>query len=108
MFFLFNATATTEIYTLSLHDALPISVAVSDNSRYRIPRLVQIRCWIGKPAETSVGISNHGGKRLVDLMSDRRGKRSEERRVGKECGWGWWREPWRDEHKWDLIAMQYA
>ena len=28
MFFFFNATATTEIYTLSLHDALPISVLV--------------------------------------------------------------------------------
>src|SRR5438876_4437285 len=26
--FFFNATATTEIYTLSLHDALPISLAV--------------------------------------------------------------------------------
>src|SRR5687767_15381942 len=26
-FFFFNATATTEIYTLSLHDALPISAA---------------------------------------------------------------------------------
>src|SRR3712207_9399925 len=28
-FFFFNDTATTEIYTLSLHDALPISVALS-------------------------------------------------------------------------------
>src|SRR2546429_6660190 len=28
-FFFFNDTATTEIYTLSLHDALPISPAVS-------------------------------------------------------------------------------
>src|SRR5438046_6638556 len=27
LFFFFNATATTEIYTLSLHDALPISFA---------------------------------------------------------------------------------
>src|SRR5204863_3738199 len=27
LFFFFNATATTEIYTLSLHDALPISLA---------------------------------------------------------------------------------
>src|SRR2546430_10822191 len=27
-FFFFNDTATTEIYTLSLHDALPISVRV--------------------------------------------------------------------------------
>ena len=26
-FFFFNDTATTEIYTLSLHDALPISLA---------------------------------------------------------------------------------
>src|SRR5256885_11243828 len=31
MFFFFNDTATTEIYTLSLHDALPISSA--QNSR---------------------------------------------------------------------------
>src|SRR3712207_6407519 len=29
-FFFFNDTATTEIYTLSLHDALPISRAVAD------------------------------------------------------------------------------
>src|SRR2546422_8030849 len=28
LFFFFNDTATTEIYTLSLHDALPISSAV--------------------------------------------------------------------------------
>src|SRR2546422_4953276 len=28
-FFFFNDTATTEIYTLSLHDALPISLAVT-------------------------------------------------------------------------------
>src|SRR5258708_26871870 len=29
-FFFFNDTATTEIYTLSLHDALPISLFVSE------------------------------------------------------------------------------
>src|SRR2546429_6690542 len=29
MFFFFNDTATTEIYTLSLHDALPIYAAVA-------------------------------------------------------------------------------
>src|SRR5439155_19432476 len=32
-FFFFNDTATTEIYTLSLHDALPISFSVSINRR---------------------------------------------------------------------------
>src|SRR2546430_7024559 len=40
-FFFFNDTATTEIYTLSLHDALPIS-AVGDaaDDRARIERHV--------------------------------------------------------------------
>src|SRR3712207_8185821 len=31
-FFFFNDTATTEIYTLSLHDALPISNKIGANS----------------------------------------------------------------------------
>src|SRR5690348_18457881 len=35
IFFFFNDTATTEIYTLSLHDALPISIA----------RVASRRCW---------------------------------------------------------------
>src|SRR5574340_1804222 len=36
-FFFFNDTATTEIYTLSLHDALPISVA-GRHVEHRRPR----------------------------------------------------------------------
>src|SRR5260221_4481960 len=32
-FFFFNDTATTEIYTLSLHDALPISILLVSNDR---------------------------------------------------------------------------
>src|SRR3712207_9070866 len=32
--FFFNDTATTEIYTLSLHDALPICVYMASNSSY--------------------------------------------------------------------------
>src|SRR5258708_21023557 len=32
-FFFFNDTATTEIYTLSLHDALPISICISSSVR---------------------------------------------------------------------------
>src|SRR2546429_5339247 len=32
LFFFFNDTATTEIYTLSLHDALPISSATGSRS----------------------------------------------------------------------------
>src|SRR2546430_5789254 len=49
-FFFFNDTATTEIYTLSLHDALPISrhhAARLDDPR----ELAQRRGWIGDVAE---------------------------------------------------------
>src|SRR5207302_9220676 len=45
-FFFFNDTATTEIYTLSLHDALPIS---SSASAIWMPRSntcsVSSKCW---------------------------------------------------------------
>src|SRR5256885_16374170 len=38
IFFFFNDTATTEIYTLSLHDALPISLRPSSSQREpRVP-----------------------------------------------------------------------
>src|SRR5256885_15927266 len=42
-FFFFNDTATTEIYTLSLHDALPISLA---------PRTAQSKTTV--PAEGAI------------------------------------------------------
>src|SRR5215216_5804570 len=37
--FFFNDTATTEIYTLSLHDALPILAAACDPERFRAETL---------------------------------------------------------------------
>src|SRR5476651_2912802 len=40
LFFLFNDTATTEIYTLSLHDALPISHARRGDLRADLRRVV--------------------------------------------------------------------
>mgnify|MGYP002527476983 CR=1 FL=1 len=33
LFFFFNDTATTEIYTLSLHDALPIYISIGNSSK---------------------------------------------------------------------------
>src|SRR3712207_7022945 len=36
LFFFFNDTATTEIYTLSLHDALPISMRTSPSSAFAL------------------------------------------------------------------------
>src|SRR5437899_10707033 len=86
-FFFFTDTATPEIYTLSLHDALPIWLCIrhfTDCSRnlsgshlildFSIwPNLTVIRCgpwWKGSP----------------------HAKRSEERRVGKECRYRWSQE----------------
>src|SRR6267143_3947893 len=46
-FFFFNDTATTEIYTLSLHDALPISCAVLDPRRRDCPSEDKNLCGAG-------------------------------------------------------------
>src|SRR6266581_9712761 len=59
IFFFFNDTATTEIYTLSLHDALPISVRFWKGSgcRSRAPscrmtgRWRRWRRWNGRSEE---------------------------------------------------------
>src|SRR3712207_7726700 len=41
LFFFFNDTATTEIYTLSLHDALPISDLAHHRPQLRLLRVVR-------------------------------------------------------------------
>src|SRR2546430_11638404 len=54
LFFFFNDTATTEIYTLSLHDALPISLGCTSScvSRGSARRSASIRsrfaCWTSR------------------------------------------------------------
>src|SRR5687767_15358968 len=59
--FFFNDTATTEIYTLSLHDALPISTA--GPSRSRTARL-------GAPASGSPGRSGSPRQRSEEHTSE--------------------------------------
>src|SRR5260221_4387423 len=60
IFFFFNDTATTEIYTLSLHDALPISPAAGVP-----PRLLDAR-----RSQRRVG-SRRGARRGADRKSTR-------------------------------------
>src|SRR2546430_9455119 len=48
-FFFFNDTATTEIYTLSLHDALPISMST--------PRIAECNCGLGFEIQGSDGVA---------------------------------------------------
>src|SRR5258708_31786448 len=50
-FFFFNDTATTEIYTLSLHDALPISANITFTNIGKTPALKtqSYRCLVASP-----------------------------------------------------------
>src|SRR2546430_15529447 len=65
-FFFFNDTATTEIYTLSLHDALPISALprTRDGERLR-HRQGPLRERHGYRWVCDYGDGNHGGYRRV-------------------------------------------
>src|SRR5258708_24644927 len=69
--FFFNDTATTEIYTLSLHDALPIySSAASD--RCHLCRAHEFSAWVN----SCLGIAHPGSKFfLVYDASDRKSTR---------------------------------
>src|SRR2546430_17099137 len=63
-FFFFNDTATTEIYTLSLHDALPIywvSLDVSDLTAVR--RAAQTFLESGQPIDVLVNNAGIAGTR---------------------------------------------
>src|SRR5258708_37606409 len=111
-FFFFNDTATTEIYTLSLHDALPISLPMQDPeaAATELTRCVKELGFVGalvngfsqagKPdsvlyydlpqyrpfwrvvADLDVPFYLHPRNPLPGTIP---GYRSEERRVGKEC-----------------------
>src|SRR2546430_13445607 len=70
-FFFFNDTATTEIYTLSLHDALPISQLHLDGDRHA----VYVRAHIGAHrAEVSfqltLGDTRVGPERFIDRSEE--------------------------------------
>src|SRR3712207_7904607 len=75
MFFFFNDTATTEIYTLSLHDALPICGADRARGRRR-PRRTAARERI-RP-RVLVAAERRGQALGLDGASDRGAGRSEE------------------------------
>src|SRR3712207_8215691 len=74
LFFFFNDTATTEIYTLSLHDALPIcshlreggrSLVVGPHQRRRRPARAHAGCGHGVP------VDQPAGRRRADRKSTR-------------------------------------
>src|SRR5256885_5323193 len=67
LFFFFNDTATTEIYTLSLHDALPISIPEEE--------------FVGDGARQFAGEAERSRRRLDPALDRRFGWRMIEGRV---------------------------
>src|SRR3712207_193995 len=65
--FFFNDTATTEIYTLSLHDALPIFLGrlVDAGDEARHPDVVQASAARARRAEVQVAAGGDGRRPLV-------------------------------------------
>src|SRR2546423_11661500 len=70
-FFFFNDTATTEIYTLSLHDALPISSSSCSS------RSCSCRCTSSSPGGATTGACTRRSSSTCTPRSGRR-SRSEE------------------------------
>src|SRR5947209_20262112 len=85
-FFFFNDPATTEIYTLSLHDALPISSASLNRlSVAPDPGVLEVNL------PPTASFAEYAA--LCETVFQAGLRRSEERRVGKEC-----RSRWSPEH----------
>src|SRR2546422_1806934 len=76
LFFFFNDTATTEIYTLSLHDALPICPGSEAPQRFRATRRCRnrARCrstlrWVGRRRDVSVLYGDRSEEHTSELQS---------------------------------------
>src|SRR5258707_15508099 len=71
-FFFFNDTATTEIYTLSLHDALPIS-PVGDHCEVKAIKSVFREHSV--PVNSTKSMTGTECSRKTDLIADRKSTR---------------------------------
>src|SRR5947208_16933119 len=83
-----NDTATTEIYTLSLHDALPIWLA-PDEPATAAERPVGVAGGVVSATIPVVMLTLIELGEMLPAASRAATVRSEERRVGKECRCGW-------------------
>src|SRR3712207_7946070 len=77
VFFFFNDTATTEIYTLSLHDALPIFAPLAAVLAGRVRAALEVLDGLGgerdaeRPADPDLGTRGVHGTSNVDRKSTR-------------------------------------
>src|SRR5690349_25043434 len=70
-FFFFNDTATTEIYTLSLHDALPISSNITRSSSITASRRSRARGACTSNIACSAAIRSRSEEHTSELQSRR-------------------------------------
>ncbi|ESE43082.1 hypothetical protein SHD_0280, partial [Shewanella decolorationis S12] len=63
--FFFNDTATTEIYTLSLHDALPISVNYANQCELNVQEAAQIARRAEKKKNAARGMAERRKRKLA-------------------------------------------
>src|SRR2546430_13135827 len=74
--FFFNDTATTEIYTLSLHDALPIFAAFAVAYRYAVwaqrpPTRMYLKRGVQMFMRRSSAVPRNTGRQTIDRKSTR-------------------------------------
>src|SRR3712207_8508316 len=71
IFFFFNDTATTEIYTLSLHDALPIYVVNPDMivDKYGADTLRMYEMFLGPVEQSKPWDTNRSEEHTSELQS---------------------------------------
>src|SRR5688572_31059019 len=77
-YFFFNDTATTEIYTLSLHDALPISYLPPDKQKFRSAAFTPDGLKVVAAAEQRLMVLDADSQEelaAVDLGEDRKSTR---------------------------------
>src|SRR5258708_8308001 len=87
--FFFNDTATTEIYTLSLHDALPISLASLSPQENRVLALIAEGCT-NKEVEHAIRSEEHTSElqspdHLVCRLLLEKKKRTRTRTACRSC-----------------------
>src|SRR6266478_9501907 len=90
-FFFFNDTATTEIYTLSLHDALPISVlSAIEGLKVDAPSLtpvvvpVTIVILVGLRSEEHTSELQSQSNLVCRLLLEKKKKKTKRKRIQKK------------------------
>src|SRR5690349_23887818 len=85
--FFFNDAATTEIYTLSLHDALPISRAAG-RRRQRLPERVGTGSRVGRGQRSEEHTSELQSRRdlVCRLLLEKKKKKASRHALTAPCG----------------------